>query len=178
MSDGAPERYVLDTSAIFSFTDQEEGAATVERLLKHARKKRCRIEICSASLMEVYYTTLREAGEDAAAKLVALIKAWPVRWAYPDEKTLLLAGRIKACHRLSFADAQIAATAKRIGATLVHKDPELMTLADEIKLMTLPLKKQVRLDETEVQRPDLIAAADSASERATDEPTSTPSAGE
>ena len=30
------ERYLLDTSAIFSFTDQEEGAAEVERILELA----------------------------------------------------------------------------------------------------------------------------------------------
>lgn len=136
------ERYVLDTSAIFSFTDQEEGAAEVERILELAGKGQCRVEISSASLMEVYYTTLQETGEDEASQVVALIKSWPVHWVYPDEKTLLLAGRIKAFHRLSFADAQIAATARRTGATLVHKDPELMALSDEINLLTLPLKSQ------------------------------------
>ncbi len=136
------ERYVLDTSAIFSFTDQEEGAVEVERILELAGKDRCRVEISSASLMEVYYTTLQETGEDEASQVVALIKSWPVHWVYPDEKTLLLAGRIKAFHRLSFADAQIAATAHRAGATLVHKDPELMALSDEIDLLALPFKSK------------------------------------
>ena len=82
------ERYVLDTSAIFSFTDQEDGAAEVERILELAGKGRCRVDVCSASLMEVYYTTLQEAGEDEATQLVGLIKSWPVDWVYPDEKTL------------------------------------------------------------------------------------------
>ena len=75
--------------------------------------------------MEIYYITLQEQGEDRAAHLVSLVKAWPVRWVYPDERTLLLAGRFKAFHRLSFADAVIAGSARLREAVLVHKDPEL-----------------------------------------------------
>jgi len=52
------------------------------------------------------------------------------RWAKPQRCTSLipllsiLAGRLKADHRLSVADAWIAALAKERDATLVHKDPE------------------------------------------------------
>jgi len=134
------ERYVLDTSAIFAFTDQEEGASQVERILDLAGKDQCRVEICSASLMELYYTTLQEVGEDQAARLLGMVKSWPIHWVFPDEQTLLLAGRFKARHRLSFADAQIAATAKRNDATLVHKDPEFAALAAEVRVIELPLK--------------------------------------
>jgi predicted nucleic acid-binding protein len=135
-----PELYVFDTSAIFAFTDQEDGAAEVERLVQAARAQKCRIEACSITLMEVYYITLREKGEDEAARLTALIKAWPMAWVYPDEKILLQAGKLKALHRLSVADALIVAVAKLHGATLVHKDPEIAALTDELSLLTLPLK--------------------------------------
>jgi len=54
----------------------------------------------------------------------------------------MLAGRIKAFHRLSFADALIAAVAKLRGATLVHKDPELEALAPELALLSLPYKRK------------------------------------
>jgi predicted nucleic acid-binding protein len=136
------ELYVLDTSAIFAFTDQEEGAAEIEKLLNTARANRCQIEVCAISLMELYYATLREEGEDEAARLVALVKAWPVTWVYPDEKTLLQAGRLKASYRLSVADALIAAVARLHEATLVHKDPELEALADEVTLLNLPFKQR------------------------------------
>lgn len=135
------ERYVLDASAILCFTDQEDGADRVETILQRAVSGRDRVEICSASLMEIFYITLQTEGEDAASRLLGLVKSWPIHWIYPDEKTLLQAGRIKAFHRLSFADAQIAATAKRSAAILVHKDPELESLADEIELLSLPFKK-------------------------------------
>jgi predicted nucleic acid-binding protein len=88
--------YVLDTSAISTFTDQEDGVVEVERLLDKAKTHTCQLEACSVSLMEFYYITLRERGEDQAAKLMALVKAWPLVWVYPDEKILLQAARLKA----------------------------------------------------------------------------------
>jgi predicted nucleic acid-binding protein len=51
---------------------------------------------------------------------------------------------MKALHRLSFADALISAAAKLEGATLVHKDPELDRLADELELLNLPFKRKSR----------------------------------
>jgi PIN domain nuclease of toxin-antitoxin system len=36
-SNGVADLYVLDTSSIFAFTDQEDGADEVERLLDAAR---------------------------------------------------------------------------------------------------------------------------------------------
>lgn len=92
--------------------------------------------------MEVFYIALQEQGEDDAAQLAGLLKSWPVKWIYPNEETFLLGGRIKASHRLSFADALIAATAKRHAATLLHKDPELGALSAEIVLESLPFKRK------------------------------------
>jgi ribonuclease VapC len=104
--------YVLDTSAILTLTDEEEGADEVEDILDTARADACLIEVCSISLMELSYITLQEQGEDTAAQLVALVKSWPVIWVYPDEKMLLQAAKLKAFHRLSLPDALIAAVAK------------------------------------------------------------------
>lgn len=134
------ERYVLDTSAILAFTDNEEGADEVQRLLEAARARQCVIDVCAISLMELAYITEREQGEDEAARLVALVKAWPITWVYPDEKTLLQAAKLKATHRLSVADALIAAVAKLSHATLVHKDPEFEALASQLALRSLPFK--------------------------------------
>jgi ribonuclease VapC len=131
---------VLDTSAILAFTDNEEGADEVQQLLEAARARRCVIDVCAISLMELAYITEREQGEDDAARLVALVKAWPITWVYPDEKTLLQAAKLKATHRLSVADALIAAVAKLSHAALVHKDPEFVALASQVVLRSLPFK--------------------------------------
>ena len=136
----AVERYVLDTSAVLTLTDQEDGWKRVEELLTEAKDGEVEVSICAVSLMELYYITLQEQGEDSAARLVSLVKSWPIRWIYPDERMLLLAGRFKAFHGLSFADAVIAGAAKLHEAVLVHKDPEFEALGEEIDLLTLPYK--------------------------------------
>ena len=134
------ERYLLDTSAVLALTDREDGFQTVEKLLELARGGETEIVACAVTLMELYYITLQEEGDDQAAHLVGLVKAWPIRWIFPEEKELLHAGRIKAFHRLSFADAIIAAVARLHEAVLVHKDPEFEALAAEIPLLNLPYK--------------------------------------
>jgi predicted nucleic acid-binding protein len=138
------ERYFLDTSAIFALTDGEEGAGVVQELLERAAEGEVDVAISAVSLMELYYIAIQEQGEDQAALVVGLAKSWPVSWMYPDEETLLLAGRIKALHRLSFADALIAGAAAVRSATLVHKDPEFGALAGELKLQSLPYKRATR----------------------------------
>ncbi len=137
------EQYILDTSAIMAFLGGEPGADRVERLLRGARAGRHQVIACSITLMELFYTALRAKGEDTAVRLLALVKAWPLEWVYPDEKVLLQAGRLKASYRLSVADALIAALAKLQGATLVHKDSELGVLRDQVDLVSLPSRRKL-----------------------------------
>lgn len=132
----AAERHVLDTSALLCLIEDEEGAGDVERLLKSGQN----IFVCFISLMEFYYVTLQEAGEEAAIQRYALLKELPIRIIESNEELGLAAGRIKASHRLSVADAWVAATAERLNAILVHKDPEFDALKGALQLQNLPYK--------------------------------------
>lgn len=114
------ENYVLDTSAIFVYTESEEGADTVEDILILANNGRCEIFISFISFMEIYYVSWQRKGEDIAKELVVLVKSLPIKIVESTERLILLAGRIKANHRLSVADAIIAATAIEKFATLIH----------------------------------------------------------
>ncbi len=134
------ERFLLDTSAIFTYTDQEDGFEVVRDLLVRATGGLCELQVATITLTELYYVALRDQGEDGAVRLLGLVKAWPLSWVPADERTLLLAGHLKASHRLSLADSLIAATAILRGAILVHKDPELTSLRRELELLDLPFK--------------------------------------
>ena len=129
--------YLLDTSAIITLLEDEEGAARVEALLRQES-----ILLPFLVLLETYYITLQEQTEDVADRRYALLKQLPatILWDV-DEPTLLTAGRLKAAHRLSLADALIAAIALRHRAVLVHKDPEYAVLAATVQLETLPYKQ-------------------------------------
>jgi ribonuclease VapC len=56
------------------------------------------------------------------------------------EPIQIRAAQLKARHRLSFADAVIAAYAVHYGAVLFHKDPEFNALQGQILLEALPFK--------------------------------------
>lgn len=94
------------------------------------------------ALLETYYITLQEQPEDVADKRYALLKQLPatILWDI-DEPTLLTAGKLKAAHRISLAEALVAASAVRHGAILVHKDPEMAPLAKTVQMEILPYKR-------------------------------------
>ena len=134
-----PETFVLDTSALLCLKENEPGASDVEGILRQHGKKGS-VFISFISIMELAYILEQEQGEAAAREGVLQLKQLPLEVVESDEPLGLAAARIKAGHTLSVADAWIAATAERLSATLVHKDPEFTPLAKVIKLKTLPLK--------------------------------------
>ncbi|MHB0877354.1 MAG: PIN domain-containing protein [Anaerolineae bacterium] len=130
------ERYVLDTSAVLALIEDEAGADRVEALFAEGR-----VILPFVVLLETYYMTLRERGEEEADRRYAMLRQlqadllWEV-----DEPTLLVAARMKATGSVSLADALIAAFAQRHDAVLVHKDPEYESLGSEVRLEALPYK--------------------------------------
>ncbi|HEX4963790.1 MAG TPA: PIN domain-containing protein [Thermoanaerobaculia bacterium] len=132
----ARKDYVLDTSALFALIEEEDGAERVEAIMRSENAI-----LPWLVLLEVHYITRQERGPGEADRRYALLKQSPceVLWQI-DETTLLVASRFKAAHRLSFADAVIAAFAFRRDAVLVHKDPEYEALADHVTLEALPYK--------------------------------------
>ena len=97
--------------------------------------------LSALSLVEVVYITRQEQGEDEAHMRYALLTQTgaQILWQL-DEAMVLTAARLKANHRVSFADAMIAASAIQQKATLVHNDSEFEALASELTLQALPYK--------------------------------------
>src|SRR3990172_6373023 len=114
---------------MFTLTKGEDGSDTVEDFLYLAGKGKCTVNLSFASFMEIYYITWMAKGESAAKELIILVKSLPVQKIDSNERITLSAGRIKALHRLSVADAFIAATAIDRKSVLVHKDPELKVIS-------------------------------------------------
>jgi len=131
--------YLLDTSAIFAFTDNEAGADLVEELLEKARKEQITLHISAMTAMEVFYVSAVERGEEEANHLLLLVRALPVTELPLNDALILPAARFKARYKISVADAWIAATTVVHNLTLVHKDPEFEPL-DGVSLLPLPYK--------------------------------------
>ena len=132
--------YVLDTSAWFTFIEDETGTDIVQGLLEQAGKGEIAILVSFMSFMEVYYITLQERDEHEAQVRLELIGNLPGLRVESTPALSLLAGELKARYRLSAADAWIAALAQERQAILVHKDPEFEQIETLVQMLKLPYK--------------------------------------
>lgn len=132
--------FIFDTSALLTLILDERGSDTVQKIIAQAKTRSVTIFISFVTIAELYYRVFRNEGEDAANEVIALVRSLPVSVIQSNDILNLSAGRIKAQHKLSVADAFIAATALLQNATLVHKDPEFDSLSKEISMMPLPYK--------------------------------------
>lgn len=136
MTDRGNKPYLFDTSALLTLIEDEAGAERVEDLL---RRERTILPFVVG--LEVYYITRRERTQDEADRRLALIRQLPVMWVdRVSDVVLVAAGNLKSRHRLSLADALIAAFAIDAGAILVHKDPEYEELDSVVEQERLPYK--------------------------------------
>jgi len=137
-------RYVLDTSALLTLIENEEGREEIEILLRQALKEE--IELCIAVVrsIEVFYISWREQGEKVAHERLKLIESLPVMQEELTDKLIKIIGEIRATTKMSFADSCICGLAKHKEAILVHKDPEFEQVEADIKQYKLPYKPKLR----------------------------------
>lgn len=138
------DTYILDTSAVFTFLQDEPGADRIAQILESVSASQAIACISFMTITELFYVTWQETGESTAIELLGEIKSLPVQTVESDEQLNLLAGQIKATNRLSLGDSFIAATAYALGGVLVHKDPEFEQLKSFVKQEILPYKPKQR----------------------------------
>lgn len=138
------KKYVLDTSAILAYIENEEGVETVEELLKEALERNIEIFISIISCIEVYYISLKEQGEKIALDRLDLINDLMIKIVPLNEQFTKIIGEFKTNKNMSLADCCIAGLAKVKKAILIHKDPEFIQLENEIKQLKLPYKPIIK----------------------------------
>ena len=136
----SPEFFVLDTSAILALWNNEDGAPTVEKILREASSRKP-VLISFMTFMECRYRLWKDQGQKAADEIFRSLYHLPAARVDVDDRLLMTASELKAQHRISVADSWIIATAITRNATLVHKDPEFDALSDKVAMKTLPYKK-------------------------------------
>ena len=132
--------YIIDTSALLTYIEDEKGSDVIDDILIKAEKGEVRIYISFISLTEVYYITMQEKGESEALRRISLIQSLSLIVEESNEDLNLKAGSLKAANRISIADAYIAALCQQYEGILVHKDPEFESLSTLIKESRLPYK--------------------------------------
>ena len=112
---------VLDSWAVLRYLEDASPAAeAVSDLLGQEKPLMSWINVG-----EVHYVLRRLHGEDAAAETVRDLRD-VIDALLPDERLVIDAARIKADHRMAYADAFAAALTTASDATLWTGDPELL----------------------------------------------------
>ncbi len=75
MSKSNGETYILDTSALLTFIEDEDSSDVVNDLLIKAEEGEIRICLAFVSIAEVFYITLQERDEAEARRRVGLIQS-------------------------------------------------------------------------------------------------------
>ncbi len=130
------ETYVLDTSAILTLWNDEDGAEVVEQILRQKAK----IYVSFMSVMEGRYRLWKNIGKGESDEFSEYLSLLPVERINLTDLIFEKAIEIKAKKNLSLADSWIAATAIATNSILVHKDPEFEGIKDMVKLKMLPYK--------------------------------------
>jgi ribonuclease VapC len=124
---------VVDTWAALAFLRKEGSAdTTMRRYLKRADRGNMRLLMNLVNLGEVYYRMIQLAGIDNADERLRLFRKLPIEMVPVREPLAMEAGRIKAKHRISFADAFAVATARVEGGTVITGDPEILALPRDV----------------------------------------------
>ena len=129
---------VLDTSAILALWNDEEGADTVEHILR----SKAAIYVSFMSHMECLYRLWKNAGKEEADEFQRYFEILPIRRIAVTDAIFRKAVEIKATNSLSVCDSWIIATAIEYKAVLVHKDPEFEQVEGKVRLRTLPYKRK------------------------------------
>jgi predicted nucleic acid-binding protein len=138
------KKYVLDTSALLAYIENEDGVAEVQSLFDQSLDEKIELFVSVVSSIEVLYISRQEQGEEVAQERLKLIEDLPIIQEPVDERLIKIIAEIKATRAISFADCCIAGLAKFKQAALTHKDPEYEKVEDEIEQLKLPYKKKTK----------------------------------
>jgi predicted nucleic acid-binding protein len=122
---------VLDAWAVLAVLNDEPAAARIEQAINDDE-----CMICWINLGEVLYRAIPRRGERRATNAVRAVSR-RLRVEEVDGRLVLAAARVKATHRLSYADAFCVATAQRHNAPLYTGDPEIVALPGLVEVVDL-----------------------------------------
>jgi len=132
------EKIVLDAWAVLALIFGEEPAASaVKDIFGKKDISRSYVHMSWINLGEVYYMLTRRKGSDAADEVLKDIKLLPITLHVPSKADILAAAKIKASHKLSYADAFALSLAENIHGALFTGDREIISLGNTFKIKQL-----------------------------------------
>ncbi|HTG01484.1 MAG TPA: type II toxin-antitoxin system VapC family toxin [Nitrospirota bacterium] len=124
--------YILDSYALIAHFEDEPGGIQVEKLLKAAQTGKTKLFLSVVNFGEVYYTTLRERGEEKAEEVKLILEQLPIISVAADKEITLEAAKLKGRYEVAYADCFAAALGIRKKAKVVTGDPEFKKFGDDV----------------------------------------------
>jgi len=124
--------YILDSYALIAHFEDEPGGVQVEKLLKAAQAGKTKLFLSVINFGEVYYTTLRERGEEKAEEVKLILEQLPIISVAADKEITLEAAKQKGRYTVAYADCFAAALGIRKKAKVVTGDPEFKKFGDDV----------------------------------------------
>lgn len=125
---------VLDSWALMAFFNGEPAATRVRDCFGHAMQTGELLALCVVNWGEVVYQFERSDNAAATESVIRDMDSLPIEIVPVDRALTRVAASFKARGGLSYADAFAAALAKDRDAELLTGNPELRSLAKEIKI--------------------------------------------
>ena len=126
---------VLDSHSLIAYLENEAGADKMIELFRVARDSGKTLLLSVVNWGEVYYITLREAGQERAEAVAHLISTLPIEIVPVDLELTKQAAEFKAFKRMSYGDCFAAALAKLRKAELVTGDSEFNQVKGDVKIL-------------------------------------------
>jgi predicted nucleic acid-binding protein len=131
------KRIVLDASALISFFEDRSGGEVVEKLVAESVAGKTELFMSVVNWGEVYYSTLRARGQDAARQMAAEISQFPIQVMSADLELTKSAAELHAKYNLPYADCFAAAFSKTWKAKLLTSDLDFAKVESEIEILFL-----------------------------------------
>lgn len=116
--------YVFDSHALMAFFQNEEGAETVDRIIRRASKEGADRWVCVINLGEMLYLTQRRFGDSQKVHLLSKIGQLGIQTLSVSDSLVFQAAEYKAEYPISYADCFALACAVNHSVPLVTGDPE------------------------------------------------------
>ena len=133
--------YILDSSAILRYLDDEAGAARVAEIIKAHLAGRCEAIMAAPHWGEVAGITCKAHGRDAMELVLARLSAFGFAVVPADAERAVRAARIKLKRQIPYVDAfGVELAAEPADRVFVTADFDFKPASRDVKIEFLPAK--------------------------------------
>ncbi len=119
------KKTLLDSYALLSYLNQENGSDAVKTMLADAQKNRCNALMNEINIGETFYILFKKRGKKKAEYFLNTVLAGlPISIIHNSFDHIVEASRIKARFPISFSDCFAVATACNENALILTGNPE------------------------------------------------------